>query len=201
MLERERPDMVSICLPPQETFSLTLEVIRAGIPLFVEKPLVFAERESEVLLEEAAKRNLFFAINFNLRYAKPAELARQAIHEGRLGDIVFANWRSGGEGSSSHPYANLIETQCHGFDLLELLCGPIESVMAQMTDKTGQGFRSIVLALRFRSGAVGSTAGQLRCLLELPQRQLLGDQWHQGPRGAREHGPAVLVPGQGFGAC
>ena len=50
---------------------------------------------------------------------------------------MFATWRFGGEanhGTSRH--ANLIETQCHGFDMLEHLVGPIASVMAQATDKT-----------------------------------------------------------------
>ena len=53
----------------------------------------------------------------------------------------------------------LIETQCHGFDQLEHLCGPIESVMAEMTDQTGGGYRTMALALRFASGAVGSMTG------------------------------------------
>jgi predicted dehydrogenase len=86
-------------------------------------------------------------------------MAREAIAAGRLGDLVFATWRFGGEGSSDHPHANLIETQCHGFDMLEHLCGPIESVSAEMTDRTGGGYRTLVLALRFASGAVGSLVG------------------------------------------
>jgi len=159
MVEREKPDMVCVCLPSQEHYDLTLEIIRAGIPLLVEKPLVFDRREADTLLTEAGRRNLFFAINFNHRYAKPAELARQAISDGRVGDIVFATWRSSGQGSSTHRYANLIQTQCHAFDLLEQFCGPIESMMAQMTDKTGGGFRSLALALRFQNGAVGNLLG------------------------------------------
>jgi myo-inositol 2-dehydrogenase / D-chiro-inositol 1-dehydrogenase len=78
----------------------------------------------------------------------------------RLGDITHAIWRFGGEANvSSHPHANLIETQCHGFDQLEDLCGPIASVMAEMTDCTGGGYRTIALALRFANGAVGSMTG------------------------------------------
>ena len=68
-------------------------------------------------------------------------------------------WRFGGEGSSDHPHANLIETQCHAFDQLEWLCGPIDALSAEMTDKTGGGYRTLVLALHFRSGAVGSLIG------------------------------------------
>jgi myo-inositol 2-dehydrogenase/D-chiro-inositol 1-dehydrogenase len=160
MLDSERPDLVSLCLPNLEHFEPTLRVIEAGYPLLVEKPLVFDLKEADTILNEAAKRDLFFAINFNHRYARPVLMAQSAIEQGLLGDLVFATWRFGGEESSTrHPYANLIETQCHGFDMLEHLCGPIESVVAQMTDKTGRGYSTLALALGFANGAVGSLIG------------------------------------------
>ncbi len=159
MLDQEQPDLVSLSLPNQGHFVATRQVIEAGVPLLVEKPLVFNLAEADSLLQAAAQRQLFFAINFNHRYAKPIQMARQAIDAGRLGDIVFASWRFGGEGASDHPHANLIETQCHAFDQLEFLCGPIDSVMAQMTDKTGKGYRTLVLALHFANGAIGSLVG------------------------------------------
>lgn len=162
MLDRERPDLVSLCLPNTEHFATTREVIHAGVAVFVEKPLVFELDEADVLLAEAAERDLFFAINFNHRFAKPARLARRAIEKGELGEIVFATWRFGGEGSSAHHrFANLIETQCHAFDLLEHLCGPIASVSAEMVEGGGPGggLTTMALALRFRSGAVGSLVG------------------------------------------
>ena len=145
MLNRENPDLVSLCLPNQGHFDATLQVIQADVPLLVEKPLVFDLGEAETLLAEAAKQNLFFAINFNHRYAIPVQKTKEAIGAGRLGEIAFATWRFGGGGSQDHPYSNLIETQCHGFDLLECLCGPISTVMAEMTDRTGKGFSTLAL--------------------------------------------------------
>lgn len=159
MLARERPDFVTLSLPNQGHFAATLEVIQAGVPLLAEKPLVFDLAEADTLLAEAAQRNLFFAINFNHRYARPVQLAHDAIAQGRLGPLVFASWRFGGEGRSDHPHANLIETQCHGFDMLEYLCGPIASMSAEMTDMTGKGFSTLALALRFANGAVGTLLG------------------------------------------
>jgi len=160
MLKTEQPDLVAVCLPNQGHYEPTLQVIQSGFSLLVEKPLVFDVYEAETLINEAEKRNLFFAINFNHRYAHPVSLAKQAIEAGRLGDIVFAAWRFGGEGPKDHPFNNLIETQCHGFDMLEYLCGPIESVLAEMTDKTGRGcFTTMAIALRFTNGAVGSLVG------------------------------------------
>jgi hypothetical protein len=102
MLDRERPDLVSLSLPNQEHFAATLQVIEARYPLLVEKPLVFELAQADILLQAAAMRNLFFAINFNHRYARPLQLARQAIDAGRLGELVFAVWRFGGEGKSDH---------------------------------------------------------------------------------------------------
>ena len=160
MLERERPELVSLCLPNEGHFEPTLQVIRAGFPLFVEKPLVFELDQADVLLREAAARSLFFGINFNHRYARPVVLAAEAVRAGRLGELVFATWRFGGEqGTSAHRHANLIETQCHGLDMLEHLCGPVDSVMAQMTDKTGRGWSTLAVSLRFADGAVGCLVG------------------------------------------
>jgi predicted dehydrogenase len=160
MLDTEKPDLVSLSLPNLEHFAATMQVIQSGHPLLVEKPLTFDLGEADRLLVEAEKRGLFFAINFNHRYAKPLRLAREVIEKGRLGNLTHAIWRFGGEANvSPHPHANLIETQCHGFDQLEHLCGPIDSVMAEMTDQTGGGYRTMALALRFASGAVGSMTG------------------------------------------
>ena len=51
------------------------------------------------------RRDLFFAINFNHRYAEPIRRAPQAINEGELGELVFATWRFGGEAEPRHPSA------------------------------------------------------------------------------------------------
>jgi myo-inositol 2-dehydrogenase/D-chiro-inositol 1-dehydrogenase len=104
MLERQQPDLVSVCLANKGHFEPTLKVIRAGFPLFLEKPLVFYLDETDVLLREAEARSLFFAINFNHRYATPVAMAADTIRAGDLGALVFATWRFGGEPeTSSHP--------------------------------------------------------------------------------------------------
>src|SRR4051812_19275334 len=45
MLEQEKPDLAFLSMPNDGHFEPTLEVIRAGVPLFVEKPLVFDLKE------------------------------------------------------------------------------------------------------------------------------------------------------------
>src|SRR5271165_2033701 len=84
MLAAEKPGLVSLSLPNLERFEATMQVIEAGYSLLVEKPLTFDLSEADQLLAQAEKRGLFFAINFNHRYAKPLRLAREAIKAGRL---------------------------------------------------------------------------------------------------------------------
>ncbi len=165
MLESEQPDLVSLCLPNQGHFEPTMQVLRAGFPILVEKPLVFEIDEAVQMLALAGDR--FFAICFNHRYAKPVRLAYEAIQSGKVGEILFATWRFGGEGSSDHPYANLIETQCHGFDMLEHLCGPISAISAEMTDKRS----TLALSLRFANGSVGSLVGSYDTSYAYPDTQ------------------------------
>ena len=160
MLDVEQPDLVTVCLPNEHHFEPTLELLKVGVPLLVEKPLAFYLDQADELLGEATERGTFFAINFNHRYAEPVMRARAAIAAGQLGEIVFAAWRFGGEPNlGKHPHAQLIETQCHGFDMLEHLCGPIISVMAQMTNKTHGSYTTAAIALEFENAAVGSLLG------------------------------------------
>ena len=168
MLAEARPDLVTVCLPYQQQAAVVLRVLRAGVPVFTEKPLAATVREGAELVREAAARKLFFAINFNHRYAKPFQLARQAIEAGRLGEPVCAVWRFGGAWDPGHPYGTLIESLCHGFDMLEVLIGPVTSVMCAMTDRTGAGFRSVSLALGFANGAVASVLGTYDSSFEYP---------------------------------
>ncbi|MFD2081826.1 Predicted dehydrogenase [Actinopolymorpha cephalotaxi] len=160
LLEEAGPDLVSVCLPNEDHFEVTLRLLRAGANLLVEKPLVFDLDEADRLLAAAADSGSFFAINFNHRYAEPFLRARAAIDAGELGRLTFLTWRFGGEANHGRsPHANLIETQCHGFDLLEHLGGPIKSVMAQMGNATYGAFSTVAIALTFTSGAVGTLLG------------------------------------------
>lgn len=181
MLRDAAPDLVTVCLPNEHHFDTTLQLVRAGVPLLVEKPLVFDLEEADLLLAEAARRELFFAINFNHRFAEPVLRAKAAIDAGEIGEPVFVVWRFGGEanhGTSRH--ANLIETQCHGFDMLEHLVGPIGSVAAQMTDKTYGDWSTVALALEFENRAVGTMLGSYDSSYAYPDTQLVEINGTQG---------------------
>lgn len=182
MLDEARPDLVTVCLPNEAHFAPTMHLLRRSVPLLVEKPLVFDLTEADALLAEAESRGLFFAINLNHRYAEPVMRAKAAINAGELGDVVFATWRFGGEPNfGDSPHANLIETQVHGLDMLEQLCGPITSVAAQMTDMTRPGtYTTLAVALQFASGAVGSLVGSYDSSYAYPDAHMVEVNGTQG---------------------
>ena len=163
MLEVEKPDLVSICLADEAHFPVTKQVFEAGLPALVEKPLVIDLEEGRQLVQMAEERNLFYAIDFNHRYSEPFLRAKKLIQDGELGEIIFAHWtfRGNHDFKFAHPYCHLIETECHGIDMLLHLVGSnIESVTAEMIDKTGKdGYGTMALAFRFENGALGSILG------------------------------------------
>jgi predicted dehydrogenase len=174
MLAAERPDLVAVSLPNEQHFAPTLHLLRTGVPLLVEKPLVFDPMEADRLIAEAERRGVFFAIDFNHRYAEPVLRAKAAIDAGELGELTFASWRFGGEGrGAGSPHANLIETQCHGFDMLEHLAGPIASLSAQMRRRDDGEFSTVAIALGFANGAVGSLVGSYDSSYAYPDTQLI----------------------------
>tara|TARA_B100001013_G_scaffold327834_1_gene241228 strand:- start:231 stop:1208 length:978 start_codon:yes stop_codon:yes gene_type:complete len=159
LIKHQQPDLINISLPNEHHYDLTMKVIKSNTHLFVEKPLVFKMNQAENLIKEAKKRKLFFGINFNWHYSTPVKKAIEAIKKNKVGDINFISWRFGGGGGGGDPHGNLIETQCHGFDMLEYLNGPIKSVHSFMTNKTKNGYSTFVVSMKFKNNAIGSLLG------------------------------------------
>lgn len=160
MLKQIKPDLVSVSLPGMKCYDTLIGLINEGVPIITEKPLTYDLKLAEKLTNEAEKKNVFFGINFIHRYAKPVQLAHKAIQDKRIGKIAFALWKLGQYGvCRNHTYENVIETQCHGLDLLEYLCGEIESVQAEMTKMSNRGLTTMGMTLKFKNGAIGNYLG------------------------------------------
>ena len=170
LIKNQKPDLINISLPNEHHYEMTMNVIRSNCNLFVEKPFVFKMNEAENLLKEAKKRKLFFGINFNWHYSTPVKKAIEAIKKDRVGDINFITWRFGGQGGGKglDSFGNLIETQCHGFDMLEYLNGPIKKIHSFMTNKTNNGFSTFVVSMMFKNKSIGSLLGSYDTSYQYP---------------------------------
>ncbi len=170
LIKYQKPDLINISLPNEHHYEMTMKVIKSNCDLFVEKPLVFKMNQAEKLINEAKKRKLFFGINFNWHYSTPVKKTVEAIKKNKVGDINFITWRFGGQGGGKNldPFGNLIETQCHGFDMLEYLNGPIKSIHSFMTNKTKKGFSTFVVSMKFKNNAIGSLLGSYDTSYQYP---------------------------------
>ena len=159
MLERERPDLVSVILPDAAHFGPTLQVLEAGVACFAEKPIAMDLAEAEALLAAARRRNTRFGINFNHRYSTPFQRTRRYIEEGRLGAPAYFLWKfTGGHFPERQPSLHhLLYMQSHGFDMLRWLGGPVRKVSCLAASPRGDGsLTTATVSLAFDSGAVGT---------------------------------------------
>lgn len=139
-------DVVSICSPNYLHHEMALAAAKAGKPFWIEKPMGVSATQSKEIAQAAAEANLATAVGFNYRHTPAIQRARDLIRNGELGRItnvrcwLIADYASSPEGPLTWRYdreragAGVVgDLMSHGADLVQYLCGRIESVTA-LTD-------------------------------------------------------------------
>jgi predicted dehydrogenase len=164
-----RPDAAIICTPNNTHVPLSLELIAAGIPVLVEKPIATRIEEGLGLIEAAKREGVSLLVGHHRRFNPYLLAAKKVLDEGSLGKVIAVQgtwclkkpdeyfngigaWRRGESGGVV--LINLI----HEVDLLQYLLGKIVLVSALETAKT-RGFEAeegAAILLRFQSGVVGT---------------------------------------------
>ncbi len=170
MLAGARADCIVLTTPSGLHPQQAAEAARAGIDVMTEKPMATRWTDGLAMVracDEAGVR--LFVVKQN-RHNRTLQLLKQAVEQGRFGRIYMVNlnvfwtrpqsyydsaaWR----GTWEFDGGALMNQASHYVDLLDWICGPVESVMAY----TGTLARSIevedtaVAALKWRTGAMGS---------------------------------------------
>ena len=155
-------DAVWVCVPPFAHGELELAVLRAGLPLFVEKPLAADLAVAEQVAAAVAASGLPTATGYHWRHLDTVELARTAL-AGAAPTLVSARWwgttpppawwsRTTGSGGQ------VVEQATHVLDLLRLLAGEVVEVVGAQTSSTAEG-RDVpdgtAAVLRLAGGGVG----------------------------------------------
>lgn len=166
----DRPDAALICTPNHTHVPLALELIAAGIPVLVEKPVSTTIKDGKRLIEAAQEKNVKVLVGHHRRFNPYLIAAKKEVEGGSLGKIIavqgawamkkpdsyfggLGEWRRGQSGGGT-VLINLI----HEIDLLQYLLGPITLVSALETIKT-RGFEAeegAAITMRFKSGVVGT---------------------------------------------
>ena len=157
------PDAVWLCVPPFAHGELELAVLRAGLPLFVEKPLGAGTDVAEEVAAAVAAAGVPTATGYHWRHLDTVAAARR-VCAAAPPRLVAATWldrvpspawwaragRSGGQ---------VVEQATHVLDLARLLAGEVGEVQAVAAPSSAEG-RDVddatAALLRFASGAVGT---------------------------------------------
>jgi predicted dehydrogenase/nucleoside-diphosphate-sugar epimerase len=78
-------DVVHLCSPPSEHFQQACEALSRGVSVFVEKPVSFSSRETELLYEMAAENGASVCPNFIQSFLPCMRKAARLVESGQLG--------------------------------------------------------------------------------------------------------------------
>lgn len=106
MLADTRPDVVHVLTPPQAHRPLTLEALRAGAHVFVEKPIAPTWGEYVEMRDLARERELLLCENYNCRFDPAMLAALEVWRSGRIGDTVNVDVSYGGVMGSGGVYSD-----------------------------------------------------------------------------------------------
>ena len=155
-LER-RPEMVLVCTPAATHMPLTLQALKAGAHVFVEKPLSTKVEGTEELAKVAAAAGRFVQVGYNLRYHPAVQAAKRLVEEGRLGKVLMAHaefglylerWWPGRDYRTSYLAKpeqgdSLLLDASHEIDLLLWLLGPVREVTGAVAKLSGLEIRGV----------------------------------------------------------
>jgi predicted dehydrogenase len=113
MLERERPDLVSVVIPDHLHTAPVLAAIELGARgIFCEKPLATSLDEADQIIAAAAKARVPICVDYTRRWMPEFVEARRLVRSGRIGRLSQIVLQLGG------PRAMLFRNHTHMIDLL-----------------------------------------------------------------------------------
>jgi myo-inositol 2-dehydrogenase / D-chiro-inositol 1-dehydrogenase len=134
MLDAIHLDAVYICVPPMAHGEIELELIKRGIPFFVEKPLSQDNETPLTILTEIKQKSLLTSVGYHYRYSDSIAHLKSVLNDQNIGIVLGEYmgsmpkvpwWRN--QASSGGQF---IEQTTHIVDLLRYICGEVEEVYA-----------------------------------------------------------------------
>ncbi len=158
MLDRERPELVSVAVPTQAHYEVAQATIERGIPLLIEKPIAASVEEGQCLIEMARTASVPLGVGHIERF-NPAIIAlKEHLDRGELGRVFQMSVRRIG------PFPTRIMDVGVAVDLathdLDILCYLTGAEVVRVTAEIGRQLHTqhedlLCALLRFDNGVVG----------------------------------------------
>lgn len=89
LLKLRELDVVSIALPNFLHCSVTIEALKAGKHVLVEKPMALNSQEAERMVNVAREKGRVLMVGMNFRYFSEILVLKRFIEQGEFGDIYY----------------------------------------------------------------------------------------------------------------
>jgi len=168
MLEKVKPDVVFICLPPFAHSDEVMVAAENGVNIYIEKPIALDIKLAREMARAVEKHGVKSQVGYQSRFGAGVEKAKSLIESNSLGSIGLASgkyWcrfiRKDWWIDKSKSGGQIVEQSTHLYDILVWLCGDVKRVYAEMDrllykDVEGMTIEDVSgVVLRFSSGAVG----------------------------------------------
>jgi predicted dehydrogenase len=185
MLELGDLDVVVLASPSGVHAEQALAVIKAGVPLVVDKPLATDATQALRVVEAAAAAGVALTVFQNRRFDAEHVAARETVWSGQLGEVFrhefrWERWRPTPKdrwrenASASDGGGILLDLHSHMIDAAVDLFGPIETVYAEVAARTTVAEDDAFLACRHTSGVVSHLAATSVAAAPGPRVRILG---------------------------
>lgn len=88
MLERMELDAVHVCTPPQTHLEIATDVMEAGVPVLIEKPVAMSSAEVESLIDVRDRTGTPASVVHNRLFLPYVQRAIRRVESGEIGDVV-----------------------------------------------------------------------------------------------------------------
>jgi UDP-N-acetylglucosamine 3-dehydrogenase len=158
LLEREQPDLVSVVVPTEHHFAVARDVIRAGVPLLVEKPIAATIEEGLALARLAEERGVMLTVGHIERFNPAIRELKRSLDAGHLGQVyqIFAR-RIGPYPARIKDVGVVIDLATHDLDIMHYLTGStVRRLHAEIGRRLHTEHEDLLSAmLRFDSDVIG----------------------------------------------
>ncbi|MGI6204400.1 MAG: Gfo/Idh/MocA family protein [Anaerovoracaceae bacterium] len=175
MLEKEKPELVSIATESGIHAEIALYVIEQGINVIIEKPMAMSIEDADAIIEAAERKGVKVSACHQNRFNVAIQELRKALEAGRFGKLshgsIHVRWnrdhgyydQASWRGTWAQDGGALMNQCIHGIDLLRWMMGDeIEEIYGQ----TRQRFHDYLEAedvgmavIKFKNGAIGTVEG------------------------------------------
>ena len=136
-------DIVNVCTPSGLHAEILIKLANANKNIVVEKPMAITKKQLDDVIFAVEKNKVKVAVITQLRFTPAVQKLKSAIQEGRLGQILMADYNMKYYRSPEYYSAGgwrgtwemdgggaLMNQGIHGIDLIQYLLGGIKSVYA-----------------------------------------------------------------------